>query len=195
MRIVAGSLKNRHIQTPKGVATRPTAERLREALFNICQMYIENASFLDLFSGSGAMGIEALSRGAVHATFIDNNKESIRCIQDNLRLLELTQKALVQYGNVFSQLERLAQQGKQYDIIYADPPYDTRINVSGKPMLYSEYVLQIVDTHPLLAPEGYLFIEDASDIALTQEGLQTLTFISSRRMGKAMLHQYRKVVA
>ncbi len=81
MRIIAGIYKNRNIRTPKGGNTRPTSGMLREAVFNICQASIEKAHFLDLFAGSGAMGLEALSRGAKHAVFVDNHREAIQMYQ------------------------------------------------------------------------------------------------------------------
>src|SRR5436305_1632219 len=102
MRIIAGTFKNRRLIAPKGDATRPTTEQLRESLFNICQHYLEGAHFLDLFAGSGAMGLEALSRGASYATFVDNNKESVGYIHANVEALKVGGHSKVICGDVFT---------------------------------------------------------------------------------------------
>ena len=89
LRIIGGKFKGRLIKTPKGEKTRPTSAILRKAVFDICQNQITDARFLDLFAGSGAMGLEALSRGASHATFVERDKHSVSCLKENLALLNL----------------------------------------------------------------------------------------------------------
>src|SRR5262249_40855980 len=111
MRIISGIYKNRILASPKGLTTRPTSEKLRGALFNICQSYVEGAVFLDLFAGSGAMGIEALSRGAASSTFIDDDRESIRCIKANLESFHIQAQAHVLKGDVFESVDKLIKQG------------------------------------------------------------------------------------
>lgn len=191
MRIIAGQYKNRLIQAPKGLATRPTSGRLRESLFNICQADIDQARFLDLFAGSGAMGLEALSRGAKSAVFIDNSKESQRCILANAALLKADSQSQIIYGDVFDQLKRLAARGAVFDIIYADPPYDKSGDASDEAL--SLKVLQFIDSHPkILSESGHLFLEDAQG-ALPEgglEGLQSLRLKSSRGVGKSILQHY-----
>jgi 16S rRNA (guanine966-N2)-methyltransferase len=190
MYIVAGTHKHRKLLTPKGLETRPTTSRMREALFNICQTYIEGANFLDLFAGSGAMGIEALSRGASRITFVDSSKASIKCIQKNLENLAFEEQSQVILGDVFVMSERLAKQGRQFDIIYADAPYGA-IHVSSHET-YTERLLKIVDAGSLLVDSGMLFIEEGKSGDPIKEKLQSLELISSRQMGKAVLHQYQK---
>lgn len=192
MHIISGIHKNKQIIAPKGDATRPTSNKLRETLFNICQGYIEEAEFLDLFAGSGAMGLEALSRGANKATFIDNSKDSIRCIKANLEKLKMEDCSRVLYGDVFQQIKKLAELGYQYDIIYADPPYDTTSKEEGKEIANSARVLKMVDESVVLKPLGVLFIEDSRDSKPATEGLRTLIFKSSRQMGRSVLQQYQK---
>lgn len=187
MRIVAGTHKNRTIVTPKGLETRPTSERLREALFNICQTYIADARFLDLFAGSGAMGMEALSRGASQATFIDDSKESIKCIKMNVEKLQMQDHARILIGDVFLMMEKLVKLGNQFDIIYADPPYS-----KGEPNSYSQRVLDFIENSPLLAPSGVLFLEESSAFPPQGEGLSTLVLKSSRQLGRSVLQQYQK---
>ena len=113
MRIISGIFKNRPLASPKGLSTRPTSEKLREALFNISQNYIQESVFLDLFAGSGAMGIEAISRGASKATFIDADRDSIRCIKENLKNFKIEDQALVLPGDVFTEMYKLMQKGLQ----------------------------------------------------------------------------------
>lgn len=189
MHIFAGTHKNQKIITPKGLETRPTAGKLRQSLFNICQGYIEDADFLDLFAGSGAMGLEALSRGAASATFVDSSKESIKCIQQNLRNMGLEKEGHALFGDVFQTLEKLAKLKKKYSIIYADPPYG-KIGTSA--VNYGDQVVMLIDKSPLLMPSGELFVEDLFEESQEDLVLETLVLVSSRRMGKACLRQYRK---
>ncbi len=194
MRIIGGTLRHRHFLAPKGSETRPTSSMLRETLFNICQGYIQEAAFLDLFAGSGAMGLEALSRGASHATFIDSSREAIKCIKQNLNTLELQQHATVLQGDVFNKIKSLIKARKQYDIIYADPPYEKMTsqqgNSEGKRIFYSEHILKMIDSEGLLKAEGVLFIEEASGTDLEALTLQSLKQINVRRSGSSALYQF-----
>lgn len=184
MHIIAGTHKHAKIITPKGLdTTRPSTGRLRESVFNICQHYIEGAEFLDLFAGSGAMGLEALSRGAKHSTFIDKDKESIRSIKQNLEKLKLTERATVLQGDVIQVIEHLSKHQKLFDIIFADPPY----NLSFDP------VLNFISTHPLLIPEGILFLESSNEINENLKESDFLHLINKRQMGKSFLLQYKKI--
>src|ERR1700722_2602828 len=144
MQIYSGLHKGRVIQSPKGLKTRPTSGRLREALFNICQGEVEGTRFLDLFAGSGAMGMEALSRGAQSSTFVDNSKESIRCIQANIHMVKAEKHAEIIYGDVFDILGKLAKRGRSFELIYADPPYD-QMSKGEEGLSYSGKVLMLID--------------------------------------------------
>lgn len=189
MHIIAGIFKGHPLLAPKGQATRPTSSRLRESLFNICQQEIEDARFLDLFAGSGAMGLEALSRGAKSATFIDSSRESIACIKKNIECLGVKKNIEIFQGDVFMHLDRLI--GQKYDLIYADPPYDALMR-KGKeiPISYSNQILKIIDENSFLFPLGSLFIEESSATELPKEGLKTLELKSIRKMGRSMLYHY-----
>ncbi len=191
MHIFSGLYKGRKIQTPKGLDTRPTSGRLRETLFNICQNDIEGAHFLDLFSGSGAMGLEALSRGAASATFVDSSRESIQCIQKNIDLLGIKNKTKILHGDVFDMLYKLSKMGFSYHIIYVDPPYETMLEDSKNEILYSTQVLKIIDkTSPsLLKPNGLLFIEESTGVTLDPGDLQHLKLENSRKTGRSSLHK------
>lgn len=196
MHIFSGIYKSRKILSPKGEETRPTSGRLREALFNICQSQIEGTSFLDLFAGSGAMGLEALSRGAKEATFVDNSRESIRCIEANLSALGIEKSSRVIYSDVFEAVKKLAKQGISFDIIYADPPYalSTQRRLEDK-MSLSVQVLTLLDEFIeskllLLKPEGSLFLEDAYQSFPKGKVFKHLILKNERNMGRSLLQQW-----
>jgi len=124
MRVIAGSARRLLLKTVEGMETRPTTDRIKETLFNIIQNDLYGCVFLDLFAGSGAIGIEALSRGAKKAVFIDNGSRQISCIRDNLRTTKLEEKAEIMASDVFSGLSLLSAKGRSFDFIFMDPPYD-----------------------------------------------------------------------
>ena len=189
MFIIAGIYRRQYLKTPESDQTRPTSSRLRESLFNICQQTIEGAKFLDIFAGSGAMGLEALSRGAQSATFIDAHKKAIQCIEDNIDHLKVQNQCQIFRGEAFAMLKLLEKQGKTFDIIYADPPYRTTVPDSS--IFYSTQIIQWIDTHHLLNSGGLLFIEEDFQFQPKIKELQTLKFKDSRRMGHAALQQYQ----
>ena len=123
MRVIAGSARRIQLQTPQGMETRPTTDRIKETLFNMLQSSLYDCSFLDLFSGSGAIGIEALSRGAKEACFVEQGTEAIRCIQKNLKNTKLSDTATVLQMDVTTAIERLERESRQFDIVFMDPPY------------------------------------------------------------------------
>ena len=149
MRVIAGAAKGHNLQTIEGLATRPTTDRIKETLFNIIAFDLPEASFLDLFSGSGAIGIEALSRGAA---------ECQKVIQANLMHTKLQGRARLLQTDVLFALDRLAAEGKKFDIIFMDPPYEAGLYTS---------VLERIAENGLLKAEGYLIAEGSSQIALT----------------------------
>ncbi|NGX42512.1 MAG: Ribosomal RNA small subunit methyltransferase D [Chlamydiae bacterium] len=192
MQIIAGKYKNKRICTPKGLETRPTSGRLREAVFNICQHCIEGVDFLDLFSGSGVMGLEALSRGAKSATFIDKSRRSIQSIQRNVEALGVQDLVRVLQGDVFQWIEKLVKEGRHFDLIYVDPPYGMVSSREGRKMTCSSMVLDFVDKGDLLKEGGMVFIEESSDAKPEVESLEILTLTSSRNVGRSLLLQYQK---
>lgn len=124
MRVIAGSARRILLKTLDGIDTRPTTDRIKETLFNMINMDVYDSSFLDLYSGSGAIGIEALSRGAKNATFVENNRDAIACIKSNLKVTHLEDKGKVVYGQVMTILDHLESNQDSYDFIFMDPPYD-----------------------------------------------------------------------
>ena len=122
MRVIAGSARSLPLRTIEGTDTRPTQDRIKETLFNMLQSDIPGCKFLDLYSGSGAIGIEALSRGAAKAVLVENSKKAVECIKDNLTFTKLADKADVMEMDVLSAINRL--KGKDvFSIVYMDPPY------------------------------------------------------------------------
>lgn len=124
MRVIAGKAKRLQLKTIASLDTRPTTDRIKETLFNIISQDIADCDFLDLFSGSGAIGIEALSRGAKSAMFVENNKAAVDCIKMNLKTTELADSAQVLAMDALSAVQYAQKSGKVFDIVFMDPPYN-----------------------------------------------------------------------
>ena len=124
MRVIAGTARGNPLKVPPTL-TRPSTDRLREALFSILQSYLEGATVLDLFAGSGALGIEALSRGAKEGVFVEHNRAAARCIRENLEKAGLSERARVHEQDAFAYLRN---HGDGFDLILADPPYLSNSN-------------------------------------------------------------------
>lgn len=153
MRVIAGAAKGHKLETIEGLATRPTTDRIKETLFNIIAFDLPECSFLDLFSGSGAIGIEALSRGAKEAVFVEHAAECQRVIAENLRHTKLAERARLMQADVLAALDTLAAEGKKFDIIFLDPPYAAE--------LYGAVLEKIVQKG-LLRQDGYIIAEHAA---------------------------------
>lgn len=172
MRIIAGSRKGARIFAPRGRATRPTADRVREAAFNLIGP-VEGASVLDLFAGSGAMGLEALSRGAASVLFVDADGEACRAIRRNLAKLGLSGAAVLRREAVRALAEEAAA-GRRYDLVFVDPPYDQLASVERALAAHLPAVL---------APSGVAVIETAAG----EEPELPLRKRTSRRYGASRL--------
>lgn len=152
MRVIAGKARRLPLTAPEGKDTRPTTDRIKETLFNIIQDDVPGSIFLDLFSGSGAIGIEALSRGAKKAYLVEFGKEPLKCIRANLAKTRLTEDAVVLPVEVTYAISKLEKTGQVFDIIYADPPYD------------KEFEPKIVDliAHSGIVREGTMVIIESA---------------------------------
>ncbi|HEV2484215.1 MAG TPA: 16S rRNA (guanine(966)-N(2))-methyltransferase RsmD [Terracidiphilus sp.] len=124
MRVIAGTFRSRALEAPTGLATRPTSDRLRETLFNVLAPRIKGAAFLDLYAGSGAVGIEALSRRAVRVTFVERAPAALKVLRANLDQLGLTEGFRIHSGSVGSFLRRPLAGAAGFDVVFLDPPYD-----------------------------------------------------------------------
>lgn len=153
MRVIAGTAKRLQLKTVKGDNTRPTTDRIKETLFNMLQNDIEGCRFLDLFSGSGAIGIEALSRGAKEAVFVENNKEAINCIKENLIFTKLVNSGIVMSYDVMTAISMLEGRNAKFDIVFMDPPYNKEIE---KEVLDRLKQSEIVDSDTMIIVEASL---------------------------------------
>ena len=149
MRVIAGSAKKTKLKTIEGMDTRPTTDRIKETLFNMISMYLADSSFLDLFSGSGAIGIEALSRGASFAVFVEQNQKAVCCVRDNLKATKLEKNAEVLTTDVLSAL-RCMEHSRKFDYVFMDPPYN---------QLLEKNVLEYLSTSDLLSEDALIIVE------------------------------------
>ncbi|MBP5249152.1 MAG: 16S rRNA (guanine(966)-N(2))-methyltransferase RsmD [Lachnospiraceae bacterium] len=127
MRVIAGEKRHLLLKCLPGDKVRPTTDITKETLFNILNPYIPGCSFLDLFSGTGAIGIEAMSRGAEKVVFVDNARDSLSCIKDNLKHTGLIDDARIIANDAVSAVVILEGEGKAFDVIFMDPPYDNEL--------------------------------------------------------------------
>ena len=153
MRVIAGKARRILLKTPKNLRTRPTSDRTKETLFNVLQPILYGSTFLDLCSGSGGIGIEALSRGAIKCVFVENDREAVRCIRENLQKTRLEDEAQVIARDVLTALRQLEGQ-MTFDCIFIDPPYEKGIE---------KEVLSYLKNSTLLAVSGWVVIEASND--------------------------------
>jgi 16S rRNA (guanine966-N2)-methyltransferase len=172
MRIIAGSHKGARIFAPKGRDTRPTGDRVREAAFMLIGP-VDGAAVLDLFAGSGAMGLEALSRGAARAVFVESDREASRTIDRNLDKLRLTGAAVLRL-DVVTALRQEAAAGRRYDLVLVDPPYGTFARMQTALATYLPAILE---------SDGLLVVETGA----REEPELPLALRTSRRYGAARL--------
>ena len=126
MRIIAGTARSLPLKTIEGLETRPTTDKIKETLFNMLQNDVPGCYFLDLFAGSGQIGLEAISRGALYAVFIENNRKAAKCIEDNIAFTKFTKESRLLTTDVISGISSL--EGKYtFDIIFMDPPYNKEL--------------------------------------------------------------------
>lgn len=178
-RVVAGTCRGTILEAPKGEATRPTTDKVKEALFSSIQMRVTESAFLDIFSGTGQMAIEALSRGAESAVLIDQAARSIEVIRKNLEKTHLQEKAAVVKGAFAEGLKRLGKEGKQFDIIFMDPPYA----MAGK---FAKEASTLIKEYNLLRKDGIFIVESDSN-TLIQENVTNMTFLKSCKYGSTLI--------
>jgi 16S rRNA (guanine966-N2)-methyltransferase len=124
VKIIAGALKGRRLVTPRGATTRPTADQVRIALMDTLMPRLAGARVLDLFAGAGGVGLEALSRGAAHATFVESDARAVAALRDNVQALEVGELTRVRRADVLRELPVLYRDGERFDVVFLDPPYD-----------------------------------------------------------------------
>lgn len=183
LRILGGRWKGRLIQTPPDSITRPTQGIVRAALFNICQGEVAGARVLDLCAGSGAVGLEALSRGATLVFFVEMHPKAARVIRHNLEQLASGSEAVVLEMDAERACRWLLSRGYLFDLIYVDPPY-------AKPEFIPDLLREI---EPLLALRGQLFVEEKREVKRPAwQDMTALSLRKSRTFGGSILHQFVK---
>jgi 16S rRNA (guanine966-N2)-methyltransferase len=152
MRIIAGTARSLPLKTIEGLETRPTTDKIKETLFNMLQNDVPGCYFLDLFAGSGQIGLEAISRGALYAVFIENNRKAAKCIEDNIAFTKFTKESRLLTTDVISGISSL--EGKYtFDIIFMDPPYDKGLE---KDVLYAFRDASFIGEDTLIIVEASL---------------------------------------
>lgn len=181
MRVITGTARGRRLKAPRGMATRPTADRVKEALFNLLGDRVLDARFLDVFAGTGGIGIEALSRGAELAVFIEMSPQAMQVIRENLTLTRLADRAEMYRQDALFALDMLGNRARIFDLIFVDPPYMQS---------YEEKVLQRINNYGLLQEDGIVVVESSKKDMLPQRVGQLIMF-RREKYGDTLLNFYR----
>jgi 16S rRNA (guanine(966)-N(2))-methyltransferase RsmD len=184
MRVIAGHYRSRPLSAPPGRNTRPTSDRLRETLFNVLAARVQGSHFVDLYAGSGAVGIEALSRGAAEAIFVEQAPSALQTIRANLSLLKIHSAVTLESFSAAAALKRLATQGREVDLLFLDPPYEAAQEY--------ELILNLLGgaCNALLAEDAIVIAEHARRHPLA-ETYGTLRRYRTLHQGDASLSFYR----
>lgn len=159
MRIITGSARGAKLKAPKGQNTRPTADRIKESLFNILGTFVYDRQVLDMFSGTGNLALEALSRGAKRAVMVDMSPESISVIKFNAAHTKLADRADIVRADIFSAVKKFHQNKANFDIIFCDPPYHKDLCMKS---------LKILHEYPVLTKDGIIVMEHAVEDILPE---------------------------
>ena len=186
MRVVAGKYRSRVLKTLRGLRLRPTSDRLRETLFNILGPTIEGSTFVDVYAGTGAVGIEALSRGAREAIFIEKHAAAAHLVRRNLESLGIGAEADLLVADAVRGLQLLVARRSHANFIFLDPPYANEEEY--------ERALDFLDRAPLLTPGGLIIVEHAKRMSLP-ERLEELERVRVIEQGDAALSFYRLAIA
>jgi len=183
VRIIGGQFKSRLIMMPKGVEIRPTQDKVRQAIFNLLAD-VNGKRVLELFAGSGAFGIESISRGASYVAFVDNNFRCTETIKANLESLNIQDSYYdIIRTNALSVLARLAKAEERFDLIFMDPPY--HLGLAKKCLIN-------IDSYDILAPNSIIVVEHFKKDILAEE-LRKIVFEKERKYGDTLVTIYRKI--
>ncbi|MBI5327903.1 MAG: 16S rRNA (guanine(966)-N(2))-methyltransferase RsmD [Deltaproteobacteria bacterium] len=185
MRIIGGTAKGRRLASFKGMSIRPTTDKVREAIFNILHHPEDNRfpfkNVLDLFAGTGAMGIEALSKGAETVTFVDNDPKAVKIIKKNLDSCGFAERAVIIDRDVQSALKLLSKKGEKFDLIIIDPPYNSSLTGAA---------LNHIDDNRFLNTDGIIVAESSKRI-IWDGGLKDIELFDRRKYGDTVVSFYR----
>lgn len=177
MRVITGSARGRNLETLAGEeVTRPTTQSTKEALFSSIQFEIEGAKVLDLFAGSGQLGIEALSRGARHCTFVENNRQAYKIVEGNINMCKMQDVSNIVFSDAKSYLSRK----ENFDIAFLDPPYNKNLVNECLPLLVKN-----------MSADGVIICETAKDESLPED-VDGWSIAREKKYGKTKLTYYRK---
>lgn len=185
MRIISGEARGRTLAAPKGMDTRPTLDRVRESLFNILRPWLADARVLDLFAGSGALGLEAVSRGAASAVFVDSARAAQEAVRHNIGVVNAGDRATLLKCDWRAALRRLSAQGTEFNLVFLDPPYH---------MEHADEMLEMLRTCGVLAADALVVYEHATDtppdtaawVTADRRAYRdtTITFLTRKREGE-----------
>jgi len=181
MRVIAGKARGTRLQSPQNMDIRPTSDRVKESIFSILQNELIDAVVVDLFSGTGNLGIESLSRGAKEAYFVDQSKASINIIEYNLDKTRLKSQAKVIHTNAMAGIKLLAAKGIQANLIFVDPPYDHGL---------IEPVFNAIEAEKFLAVDGMVIVEHRRT-ALLPEAVGSLYLVRKKDYGNTSISFYQ----
>lgn len=183
LRVIAGLAKGKRLKAPSGLNTRPITDMIKEALFNVWGQGIGGSCLLDLFAGSGSVGIEALSRGAQQVVFIDHDAKAIKVLKENLENCGFAEKSVIYRNDVFRAVEILNRNKAEFDYIYVDPPFTND-------KIFDE-IITFLDEVDLLTPEGILVIRTRRNRKMPGQ-LQNISSYRTNSYGESNLNYYRK---
>lgn len=181
MRVIAGIAKGRRLKAVKGMTTRPTADKVKESLFNIIREKIEDSNFLDLYAGTGNIGIEALSRGAARVVFVESARQAIKVLKENVNLVNFQENVEVYQQDVLIALDILGKKKKSFDLIFLDPPYYEGLE---------EKTLARIFLNKILAPQGLIVVEHLHKNQLPST-VDALQLIRTETYGDTAISFYR----
>ncbi len=179
IRVLGGNIRGKKLFGPKGLQFRPATGQVKNFIFSYLGEKVEQACLLDLFAGTGAIGIEALSRGAKKVVFIEDAISSLRLLKRNLEICDFSKKAVSLYGDVFLLIPSLSRKLENFDIVIADPPFD---------QTWRESIVKVVDSNALLKPGGCLIIEH--DIRDSDFEDHHMTMLKQKRFGHCVVSIY-----
>jgi len=184
VRVISGQAKGRRLKAPADDSIRPTADQAKESLFNIIGQRVQGALVLDLFAGTGNLGIEALSRGARRAFFVDVAKKAVATIRENLSLVQFADRSIIWQADAFSALSRLRRMGRRFDLVFSDPPYGHQL---------AKRSLRVLAGEQLVQKNGLVIVEHHRNDHLPRQ-VVTLLMMDERRFGDSVLTFYRQKV-
>ncbi len=182
MRVIAGNAKGHPLRAPKGETVRPTTDRVKEGIFSSIQQRIPSSIVVDLFAGSGSLGIECLSRGASHSYFVEWFADHVRCIQENLHKTKLTENATIFQKEVTEGIRWIYQQGIKADLVFMDPPYQKQL---------TESTIELLSQYDIMRKNGIIVAEHGKSEILPEKAGIFLRF-KQKKYGDIMISYYRK---